>query len=163
MEQSELLAGAFEPLSLFEVSFYPCRVQNTLSRDTIKLGSCWSLPKPDIRLTEHVNNFGMSILIVHVFEKPTEVTVLLIEFKAATFGQLHIVTVQRLDSYWVSCILLCFSLEKLAQLLKYYAGHATGDGRALNTNKSQIHALKHTRMAEWQIQMVTSKLKMFHF
>lgn len=87
MEQSELLARAFEPLSLFEVSLYLCRVQNTLSRDTIKLGSYWSLPKPDTRLTEHVNNFRMSILIVQVFEKPTEVTVLLSEFEAATFGQ----------------------------------------------------------------------------
>lgn len=29
----------------------------------------------------------MSILIVQVFEKPTEVTVLLSEFEAATFGQ----------------------------------------------------------------------------
>lgn len=71
MEQSELLAWAFEPLSLFEISLYPCRVQNTLSRDMIKLGSYWS-PKPDTRLTEHVNNFGMSILIGQVFEKPTQ-------------------------------------------------------------------------------------------
>lgn len=91
MEQSELLAGAFEPLSLFEVSLYPCRVQNTLSRDTIKLGSYWSLPKPDTRLTEHVNNFGMSILIVHVFEKPTQVTALPSKFEAATFGRSNMV------------------------------------------------------------------------
>lgn len=85
MEQSELPAGAFEPLSLFEVSLYPRRVQNTLSRDTIKLGSYWSLPKPDARLTEHVNNFGMSILIVHVFEKPTQVTALPSESSSSSF------------------------------------------------------------------------------
>lgn len=85
MEQSELPAGAFEPLSLFEVFLYPRRVQNTLSRDTIKLGSYWSLPKPDVRLTEHVNNFGMSILIVHVFEKPTQVTALPSESSSSNF------------------------------------------------------------------------------
>lgn len=33
----------------------------------------------------------MSILIVHVFEKPTQVTVLLSEFEAATFGQSNMV------------------------------------------------------------------------
>lgn len=61
--------GLWAPILVWSLSLYPCRVQNTLSRDTIKLGSYWSLPKPDTRLTEHVNNFEMSILIVHVFEK----------------------------------------------------------------------------------------------
>lgn len=87
MEQSELLARAFEPLSLFEVSLYPCRVQNGLSRDTFKLGSYWSLPKPDTRLTEHVNNFGVSALIVQVFKKPTQVTGPLSKIETVKFGQ----------------------------------------------------------------------------
>lgn len=72
MEQNELLAEAFEPLSLFEVSRFPCRVQNTLSWDTITLGSYWSFPKPDTRLAEHVNNFRVSNLIAHIFEKLTQ-------------------------------------------------------------------------------------------
>lgn len=91
MEQNELVAEAFEPLSLFEVSRYPCRVQNTLSWDTITLGSYWSLPKPDTRLAEHVNNFRVRNLIAHVFEKPTQGTVLLSEFEAATLGPSNMV------------------------------------------------------------------------
>lgn len=66
MEQSELLAGPFETSFLFEVFPSSCWVQNTLFRDTIKVGSYWSIPKPDIRPTEHITNFGMSILIVQV-------------------------------------------------------------------------------------------------
>lgn len=87
MEQNELLAEAFEPLSLFEVSRFPCRVQNTLSWDTITLGSYWSFPKPDTRLAEHVNNFRVSNLIAHIFEKLTQDTVLLSKFETATLGK----------------------------------------------------------------------------
>lgn len=101
MEQSGLLAGAFERLSLFEVSLQPCRVQNTLSRDTIKLGSYWFLPKSDIRHTEHVKNFQIRFLIVYVFQKPTRITVLLSQFEKGAFGQ----------SDTVSCQYFYFSLK----------------------------------------------------
>ena len=76
MEQSELLAG---PLSL-----HPC-LKSLLSLPSSEYivqrqDQTWQLLIPSqTRPTEHVNNFGISILIVQILEKPTQVTGLLSE------------------------------------------------------------------------------------